>query len=98
MYLQSSSDVMEKGFPVRARAMMKMVCHKAYAGLKRLSSVCTQKRTCQVAYAYLRSKIRIPRGITMVLAHSIERCMVYLITSKNTNGCCVVLAHGIGKS
>ena len=33
MYLQSSVDVMEKGIPVRAREMIKMVCHKAYAGL-----------------------------------------------------------------
>ena len=33
----------------------------------------------------------------MVLAHSIERCVVYFIPSKNTIGTCVVLAHGIGK-
>ena len=44
------------------------------------------------------SKIIILRGITMVLAHSIEHCMVYLISSMNTIGSCVVLAHGIGKS
>ena len=45
----------------------------------------------------LRSKIIIPRGITMVLAHSIKRCIVYLIPSKNTIGSCVVLADVIGK-
>ena len=45
----------------------------------------------------LRSKIIIPRGITMVLAHSIEHCIVYLIPSKNTINSCVVLTRGIGK-
>ena len=45
----------------------------------------------------LHSKIMKPRGITMVLAHSIERCIVYLIMSKNTINNCVVLTHGIGK-
>ena len=45
----------------------------------------------------LHSKIIIPRGITMVLAHSIERSMVYSIPSKNTIESCVVLAHGIDK-
>ena len=45
----------------------------------------------------LHSKIMIPRGITMVLAHSIERGIVYLIPSMNTIGRCVVLAHGIDK-
>ena len=45
----------------------------------------------------LRSKIMIPRGITMVLAHSIKRCIVYLIPSENTISNCVVLTHGIGK-
>ena len=43
------------------------------------------------------SKIMIPRGITMVLAHSIERCIAYLIPSKNTISSCVVLTHGISK-
>jgi len=33
MYLQSSSEVTEKGIPVSARAIMNMVCHKAYVGL-----------------------------------------------------------------
>ena len=33
MYLQSSSEVTEKGIHVCARAMMKMICHKAYVGL-----------------------------------------------------------------
>ena len=45
----------------------------------------------------LRSKIMISRGITMVLAHSIERCIVFLIPSKYTIRICVVLAHGIDK-
>ena len=45
----------------------------------------------------LRSKIMIPRGITMVLAHSIERGIVFFIMSKNTIESCVVLAHGIDK-
>ena len=39
----------------------------------------------------------IPGGITMVLAHNIERCVVYLIPSKKTIGSCVVLTHGIDK-
>ena len=33
MYLQSSSEVTEKEIHICARAMMKMICHKAYAGL-----------------------------------------------------------------
>ena len=40
------------------------------------------------------SKIMILGGITMVLAHNIERGVVYLISSKNTIDTCVVLAHG----
>ena len=38
-YLQSSSEVTEKGIHVSARAMMKMICHKAYAGFLHKSSV-----------------------------------------------------------
>ena len=45
----------------------------------------------------LRSKKIIPGGITMVLSHKIERHVVYLISSKNTIGRCVVLTHGIDK-
>ena len=33
MYLQSSSEVTEKEIPVSVKIMIKMVCHKAYAGL-----------------------------------------------------------------
>ena len=76
---------------------MKSVCLKAYAGLSRRSSVCTRKSTCQVAYAQLRSKFVKPRVTTMVLTHCIERWVVYLIPSRNTIGCDVVLAHGIEK-
>ena len=97
MYLQSSADVMKKEIPVCAKAMMKRVCHKAYAGLLRISRVCTRKSMCQVAYALLHSKFIIPGGVTMVLTHCIERWIIYLIPSRNTIGSGVVLAHGIDK-
>ena len=45
----------------------------------------------------LHSKRIIPGGITMVLAHRFESHIIYLISSKNTIGSCVVLTHGIGK-
>ena len=56
-----------------------------------------RKSTYQVAYAYLHSKFIKPGDITMVLAHSIERWIIYLIPSRNTIGSGVVLAHGIDK-
>ena len=95
MCLQSNSDVMMKGISVCARTMMKSVCLKAYAGFSSRSSVCTRKRTCQVAYAQLRSKYVKPGVTTMVLTHCIERWIVYLIPSRNTIGSDVVLTHGI---
>ena len=97
MYLQISSDVAEKRILVSAKKMINMMCHKEYAGLLRRSSVCTWKSMCQVAYALLSSKFRIPRGFTMVLTHYIERWIIYLIPSRNTIGNNVVLAHGIEK-
>ena len=78
--------------------MINMMCHKAYAGSLRRSSVCTWKNTCQVAYAHLRSKFRIPRGVTMVLTHYIERWIIFLISSRNTISIGVVFVHGIDKS
>ena len=45
----------------------------------------------------LGSKNIIPGGITIVSTHRIERHVVYLISSKDTIGSCVVLTHGIGK-
>jgi len=97
MYLQISSDVTEKRIPVSARKMINMMCHKAYAGLLRRSSICTQKSTCQVAYALLRSKFRIPRGVTMALTHCIERLIIYLVPSRNTIESGMVLTHVIYK-
>ena len=52
-------------------------------------------RTLQVVYVH--SKFMIPRGITMVLTHRIECCVLYFIPSKNTISSCVVLDHIIGK-
>ena len=97
MCLHNNSDVMMKEISVCARTMMKSVCLKAYACLSRRSSVCTRKSTCQVAYAHLRSKF-VKLGVTtMVLTHFIERWIVYVILSRKTIGCCVVLAHVIEK-
>ena len=97
MYLQSEQKVQKKEISVRARTMIKSVCHKAYAGLLRRRRVCTQKSMCQVAYDQLRSKCVKPRVTTIVLTHCIERWVVYLIPSRNTIGSYVVLAHGIEK-
>jgi len=42
------------------------------------------------------TNLRIPRVLTMVLAHNIERNNGYFISSKITIGTSVVLTHGIG--
>ena len=77
--------------------MIKNVCYKAYAGLSRIKRICTRKSMCQAMYGLLRSKFRIPRGITNVLTHFIERWIVFLIPSRKTIGSNVVLTHGIEK-
>ena len=77
--------------------MINKVCHIAYVGLLRISSVCMQKNTCQVTYALFRSKFMKPGDITMVLTHCIECWITYLIPSRNTIGSSVVLVHGIVK-
>ena len=97
MYLQISSEVAEEKNSKSSRIMINKLCYKEYAGLLRRSSVCMRKSTCQVAYALLCSKFRILRGITMVLTHSIEHWIIYLIPSRNTIGSGMVLAHGIDK-
>ena len=68
-----------------------------YAVFMRQSCVYTRIHTLKVAYAFCALKTMIPRGITMVLTHCIERWFIYLIPSRNTIGSCVVLSHGIDK-
>ena len=97
VYLQSIQKLQKKESIVCARRMSNKVCNEAYAGLFRRSRICTWKRSCQVAYAQLRSKFIKPGVTTMVLTHCIERWIVYLIPSMNTTGSNVVLTHGIEK-
>ena len=83
---------------------MKSVGLKTYAGLSRVSHVCTREIMFQVAYAYLRSKFTNPMDFTMVLALSIEHLILSRITISGWVvlalgiSCDVVLAHGIDKS
>ena len=97
MYLQIHSEAAEERNSESARIMLNKVCHKAYAVFLRRSHVCTHNLTFQVVYANLRSNFIKPGGITMVLAQSIERLIIYLVPSRNTIRSGVVLAHGIDK-
>ena len=42
MYLQISSKVIEKGFPVSARAMTNIICHNVYVGLMKKTRIWMQ--------------------------------------------------------
>ena len=57
---------------------------RIYAILVQQSSICTRKSTYQVVYAYFPSKFIKLGDMTMVLAHSIECWIIYLIPSRNT--------------
>ena len=42
MFVQVSSDVIEKGIPVSAREMINIICHNVYAGLMKATRVWRQ--------------------------------------------------------
>jgi len=70
--------------------------------LKIYTQVCQGQVTYTHRYKEVKScacwctNLRIPRVLTMVLAHKIEHSNSYLIPSKITTSTSVVLTHGIG--